>query len=85
MKQKIYIKIGKGSKATPQISVTKTPSYAPMEEYDNGSKRFIPTVSFAVNLDIPDHLFKSAEKEVATINVTKKNAVVCVEVDMVDQ
>lgn len=38
----------------------------------NSQKEFLPTVAFAIDLDIPDSLFSKASQVVAEINLAEK-------------
>lgn len=78
MKVRAYLRIGvmkRGSK----LSATNKPSHAPLFDA-NGSG--IPTVAFAVDFNIPDELFKQAQIAIAEINVTKKGAKICAEIQV---
>jgi hypothetical protein len=79
MKTKVYLRIAKGSKGS-RVSASPKPCYEPIrnaKSYTSDSDKALPTVAFALELDIPDDLFKQAEQVAAQINLTKKGATVC--------
>ena len=72
METKIYLRIAKGGKGKPVVKASIKPDYSPLEgaKYWNKSHWiFYPTVSFALELDIPDEEFIKAEQVVAKLNI----------------
>ena len=79
MKTKIYIRISRGNKSI-KVSAANKPNYSPFVEKNYRGEKYYPTVAFAVDLDIPDELFKTAEKSIAEIVVGLKKANIAAEV-----
>lgn len=67
-KVKTYLRIA-ANKRGYTVSATTRPNYDPIvtSGYDG---RTLPTVAFAIELNIPDELFAQAEKVVASIDVS---------------
>jgi hypothetical protein len=77
VKAKVYMRVGQKSLGgKPSVSGTAKPNLAPLSDV-NG---VIPTVAFAVELDIPDALFKQAENVIATIKVDAEKATIAASV-----
>ena len=64
------IKIDASAKDNPQ------PLYRPM--YRN-EKEYLPTVRFALDLEVPDELFSQASKVIGEINIALENAKIAAE------
>lgn len=80
MKARAYVRIAKGvggGRRGYKFAVSSGPNHEPLT---NSHKAALPTVAFALDLDIPDELFKQAEKVVAEINITAKQAKIAAEV-----
>jgi len=78
MKTKIYLRIAKTDKGRTSVAASVRPNYEPlMCAKPHNVKLALPTLSFAVEFEVPDELFKQAESVVATINLTKEKAVIC--------
>ncbi len=76
MKYPIYLRIAKtdGRKGY-KVSAHTEPNNTPLESGNNYSgKEFHPTVSFCVQIDIPDELFNQASRVIAELNVGMKEA-----------
>lgn len=74
MKIRTYIRVARNgykAKVDAATSENQTPLYT--AGY-GGSKNFLPTVAFAIDLVIPDELFSSASRVIAEINVATKEA-----------
>lgn len=74
MKTTIYLRIAKGGRKGFKVSASTTPDHSPMIHkggYKEGDV-YLPTVSFGMNIDIDDQMFKQAETIVADINVAMK-------------
>ncbi len=69
MREKIYLRIGK-TKAGYKYSADRKKSNKP---FDNGyySKTYFPTITVALNIEIPDKVFKDALQE---LNLKIKDA-----------
>ena len=60
---------------------TSKPSYTPLTE-TRYPQRPLPTISFAIDLNIPDDAFKYAEKKLAELTITDTEP--CIEVKQAD-
>lgn len=82
MKIPVYLRVAKtdGRKGY-RVTASATPNHEPIwsEAYRNG-RTYHPTIAFAVNLNIPDEMFDSAERVVAELNVAMKDAEVSTEI-----
>jgi len=68
-KIKAYIRIGKHKKGY-KVAASGKPNYEPLKvsNYGTGGK-FIPTVAFGIEFEIPDKLFKGASLIIGMVNV----------------
>ena len=66
MKITIYLRVAKTKKGTVKVEASDKPNYAPLKT----GTRFLPTVSFGVEFDIPDILFQGAGLMVGLIKLT---------------
>jgi hypothetical protein len=72
MKTKLYLRIAKNlSRKGGFISrVSSKPDYEPVSVTDGRRRtKFYPTVSFVVEIELPDEAFKKAEQVVARLNI----------------
>ena len=74
MKARIYLRVAKGGRKGIRVAASSFPVYEPLKQNNYSSLTFFPTVSFAVDFEIPDELFRQAEIPIAEINVALKNA-----------
>lgn len=84
MKTTLYLRVAKTRKGT-KVSASSKPSVEPlhlMRGFNNSSKEFVPTVAFAVVVDIPDSLFSKAAQVVATLNITEKNSIIAAQIEV---
>lgn len=65
MRTTVYLRVGK-SKDRIKVEASPKPSYVPLKI----GQRFIPTVAFGVEFDIPDELFKGAAAIVGLMKLT---------------
>lgn len=70
MKVKVHLRVAKGPRG-PKVEASAKPNYSPIyqDKRGYGNREALPTVAFAVTLDIPDSAFKKAEEVVAEINL----------------
>jgi len=70
MKAKVYLRIAKNPHGrTPfKVAATAKPTYAPLMTGGYDAKA-LPTLAFAVVLDIPEDAFKQAEQVLAEIEI----------------
>ena len=71
MKDKVYLRVAKTKRGKLRYTASTRPSNAPISEQYGDT--FLPTISFALELDIPDELFKKAEQTIAKINLEAKD------------
>lgn len=80
MATKIYVRVGKAvrgsSRGRTYVSASTTVNHEPLRN----SQGFVPTVAFAVEIEVPDHLFRNAEKVIASMKVTSSKADICAEI-----
>ncbi|MCK4307299.1 hypothetical protein KAW50_03615 [candidate division WOR-3 bacterium] len=70
MKTVIYLRIGKTKRGAIKTEASEKPNYAPLKV----GNRFIPTVSFGVEFEIPDVLFQGAGLLVGIIKLNAEEA-----------
>lgn len=80
-KIRAYFRVGRGRRGY-KISASTRPNYEPIKNVSYNSYSFLPTVSFAVDFDMPDELFKQAEKVIGEINIALNKAEVAAEVQV---
>lgn len=78
MKATVYLRIAKGGKKGFKVEASTTPNNTPILQKGgyNQADVYLPTVSFGVDFDLDDKLFKQAETIVATINVAMKDGAI---------
>lgn len=83
MKAKVYMRVARKSSSKRGFIVEgkPTPSYRPLMDSNGGA---LPTVAFALEMDIPDKMFKVAENVLATIEIPESAAQVAAEVTVAD-
>jgi hypothetical protein len=82
MKVRAYIRVAKNGYKYLVAAQAKENSQ-PLHKVFYGAhanKEFLPTISFAVDLNIPDELFSKASRVIAEINIGLKDAVIAAEV-----
>lgn len=81
MKVKVYMRLGKRTRRSKYgpavVEAGVKPSLKPLSE-NNGT--ILPTVAFAVELDVPDSAFEQAEKVIAEIEVDEQSFDIAAEV-----
>lgn len=66
MKTRIYVRVGRQPRGKAKVTATAVkPSNEPLFVVSKA----IPTVAFALDIDIPDDAFKRAEKVLAEIDI----------------
>lgn len=82
MKITTYIRVAQGGKKGFRVDASNTPNPQPLKIAGgyNRPDEFLPTVSFAVNFDIPEELFNQAETIIGEINIGLKQALVTNEI-----
>ena len=70
MKVKTFLRLGKTNRGVKVVASGKV-NHHPLE--DGGYRpEALPTVMFAIVLDLPDDIFQQAEKVIGEINIGKK-------------
>jgi hypothetical protein len=78
MKVKTYMRVGWDAKRRKaQVVANTKPSGRPLRRSDGEP---LPTVAFAVELDLPDELFTRAERVIAMLSIPPESAVIAAEV-----
>ncbi|WP_159059390.1 hypothetical protein [Rhodopseudomonas palustris] len=71
----MYIRVAKTSgRRGYKVSASTVPNVSPIAEMKLGSAVAYPTIAFAVEIDLPDELFTQAERVIASIKLTEKDA-----------
>jgi hypothetical protein len=79
MKTRVYVRVAKGPRGA-QVAMTQKPNHGALTSGREG--KYLPTVAFALDLDVPDALFKRAELAVAELRVTEDSAQIAAELRM---
>lgn len=77
MKARAYVRVAKGRSGKPIVTATARASAEPLKDPRG---RALPTVAFAVELEIPDALFARAEEVIATMIIPEDAAIIAAEV-----
>lgn len=79
MKCRVYLRVARDSKSRNgcRVRAGVTPAYEPLHD---GQNRPLPTAAFSLELDIPEPVFKHAERVLAEIEVPEELAQAAVEV-----
>lgn len=67
MKVRAYLRVGKQRSGKPKVMASSRPSSTPVYDARN---TILPTIAFAIDLNIPDELFLQAEHVIAELDVT---------------
>jgi len=79
MKIKTYLRIAKTSRGY-RANASTEPDHSPLFISGYRSKKFLPTVHFALLLDIPDNAFDKATEVVAELNIPEEKLEINAEV-----
>jgi hypothetical protein len=77
MKVKTYIRVARNGTRQPIVAANVKPSHKPLS---STTGKPLPTVAFAVEMDVPDAMFKRAEQVLATLTVSESIAAIAAEV-----
>jgi len=81
MKTKIYLKVAEGAKKL-KVYASLNPSQIPLSSQSYRDVKYLPTVFFAINVDIPDEAFELGKSAIKEINLElKKNMGICADVE----
>lgn len=82
MKTKIYVRVGRGVSGSLRgrtyTKASTKPDHSPLENADG----HVPTVAFAIALDIPDSLFSQAERVLAELTVSESTSAVAASIEV---
>ncbi len=80
MKAKIFLRVAKTETRNGyKVSASTKPNNEPLNSGSYGTVWY-PTVSFAVDINLPDELFDQASKVIAELNVAMKDAKITSEI-----
>lgn len=80
MKVTAYLRIGYVKRTGhKKLAVNAKPSYVPLARGENA----MPTVAFAIALEIPDAAFTRAEQVIAQITVPEEVAAIAADIELV--
>lgn len=80
MKAKVYLRVARhahGRARRYKVEASPRPSHEPVRD---SKQQALPTVAFAIELDLPDHLFDRAQAVIAEINITGSQAKIAAKV-----
>lgn len=81
MKVRVYLRVAKTqTKRGFSVDGRNTPTNRPLED----RTRVLPTVAFALDLDIPDALFAQAERVIAEISIPEEATQIAADVQVVE-
>ncbi len=73
MKVRAYMRIARSTRGY-KVSGGNRPSLKPLTSQEGyGNESFLPTVSFAIDFEIPDELFDQQKRVIGEINVATKD------------
>ena len=76
---KIYMRVARNGNRF-KFAANHKPIITPL----SSEKFFFPTVGFALMLDIPDEMFKQAERVIAEVKIPEEQVQICAEVTEVE-
>ncbi len=80
MKVKVHLRVAKTETRNGyRVSASTKPNNEPLNSGSYGTVWY-PTVSFAVDLNLPDELFEQANRVIAELNVAMKDAKISSEI-----
>jgi hypothetical protein len=84
MKVKAYVRIARDPDRPlyPKIEATVKPSSRPLTRSDGRTE--LPTIAFALELIVPDALFRQAEQVIATVTIPEAAATVAADVRILE-
>lgn len=81
MKVKLYMRVAKQRSGFKAAVVTRKASTSPL--FDSNA-RALPTIAFALELDVPDGMFRQAEQVIAALKVPESAAVIAADVKVIE-
>ncbi len=81
MRIRAYLRVAQdeGARKPYKIEVDSAPNHQPLFKQGYRSKTFLPTVSFAVDLNLPDDAFTRAANVIASITVPEEQVDIAIE------
>jgi hypothetical protein len=80
MKTKLYVRVGRSPKGNTRGRVYVDAGKTVNHEALRNAQGALPTVAFAIEVDVPEYLFANAERVAAEVKVTSSKSIVEVEV-----
>ena len=68
MKQRIYLRVAKHPNGKAKVTAGVRPSNEPLSI----TAGHLPTVAFAINVEIPDEAFRQAERVIAELKISEE-------------
>lgn len=79
MKIRTYIRVARNPRGRKGhvITANPTPKYSPLT---NSTGRYLPTAMFALDLDVPEEMFRQAEQVLAEVVIDKDDLAIAAQV-----
>lgn len=78
MRTRVYLRVARDKRGKARVVATAKPSAMPLVSGTPGAA--LPTVAFAIDLNVPDVMFNQASRVVAELTVTETSADIAAEV-----
>lgn len=80
-KVRAYIRIAKDPKPSQRgkqykFEISDKAVTIPLSKGETYNRKFLPTISFAIDFDVPDELFEAATKVIGEISLTTENTAI---------
>ena len=79
MKVVAYLRVAEGPRG-PRVEASTKPNHAPLTTGTGWKEKVLPTVAFALQLDVPDELINQAEQVIAELEIPKEQAQIAADV-----
>lgn len=80
MKTRVYLRVARDKRGKARVVATVKPNARPLEAGGARPLDFLPTVAFAVDLNVPDSMFDQASRVVAELTISEDTADIAAEV-----
>lgn len=77
MKVRTHLRVARTKAGAAQVAATVSPSHKPLSDPRG---RALPTAAFALDLDLPDEMFRRAEQVLAEVMVDPQDVEIAAEV-----
>lgn len=77
MKTRVHLRVARDKRGRGKVVATLKPTDTPL--YDGGNDA-LPTVAFAIDLDVPDVMFSRAAQVIASITIPEEQATIAADV-----